>query len=269
MAVVALPDDAVGCHHSLPPSRRVAVAARLRLRLAAIDSRCASLLPSVLIGVLLFAGAVALYAPAPAGFCHRGLLPPARANVERAADRHGSGGGASHVPASGVGRSLSSSSVRLPISQNRRVPPPVGLVAVGLRLRPAFGTVTSAQEPRLSQRRGAVAGHGEQAPGECPRAPQLRDDPARERTFGEAEQQLRRSDSLASGLCRSARGAGSSPVRAAAIRRRTRASEYRADDRARLCRRGMQSLGEAYASQGQMDRASTAYERALALRPTT
>ena len=149
--------------------------------------------------------------------------------------------------------------------QNRRVSPPVGLVAVVL-IAVVFWHGDVRQEPRLSQRRGAVARHGEQAPGECPRAPQLRDDPAREGRIGEAEQQLRdairlRPDhaeahaALGAALCAQQRFAEGLEHLNTAL---TIAPDFAG---------AHQSLGEAYASQGQMWPALAAYERALALRP--
>ncbi len=74
----------------------------------------ASLLPSLLIGRAVVRWSRGSLSPAPTGFCHRRILPAARANVERAACRHGSGGGASHVLASGDGYRCTSSSARLP-----------------------------------------------------------------------------------------------------------------------------------------------------------
>ena len=195
----------------------------------------ASLLPSLLIGVLLFLGAVALYRRRPLGFAIAAfflLLAPT----------------SSVLP------------VVTEVAAEHRMYLPLALAIAVLRHRRVYLPAESAcvtdssdwwrrshrgclrhgdvrQEPRLSQRRGAVAGHGEQAPGECPRATQLRDDPSRERAYWRGRTAVARSDSPAFELCRSARGAGSGSLRATAICRRTRASEYRADHRARLCRR--------------------------------
>ena len=224
----------------------------------------ASLLPSLLIGVLLFVGAVALYGRRPLGFAVAAfflLLAPTSSVLpivtEVAAEHR------MYLPLALVIAVFVISAFTY--IQNRRVPPLVGLVIVVL-LAAAFGTVTSGRNRDYHSAEGLWRDTVNKRPENARARHNYATILLANGRVGEAEQQLREAirlrpyyaeahAALGAALCAQQRFAEGLEHLNTAL---TIAPDFAG---------AHQSLGEAYASQGQMSPAIAAYERALALRP--